>query len=100
MFKNKNRNKYSTAAVNFFLTISSECTGLRRAVNFLGGTVTIYALVDVRLDDYREEWSSYRFVLLQITELSTLPGKVIVYTTEEYLAMDGCEFRNIFDQIH
>jgi len=52
------------------------------------------------MDDYRDEWSSYRFVLLQITELSTLPGKVIVYTTEEYLAMDGCEFGNIFAQIH
>jgi hypothetical protein len=54
----------------------------------------------VRIDDYRDEWSSYRFVQLQITELSTLPGKVIVYTTEEYLAMDRCEFGNIFDQIY
>jgi hypothetical protein len=67
---------------------------------YSGGTIKIYTVVNVRLDDYRDEWSSYRIMQLNITELSTLPGKVIVYTTEEYLAIDGCEFGNIFDQIH
>jgi len=52
------------------------------------------------MDDYRDEWSNYRIVQLQITELSKLPGKGIVYTMEECLTIDGCEFGNIFNQIH
>ena len=73
---------------------------VKQSYQYFGGTVTIYALVNVRMDDYRDEWSSYSILQLQITELTTLPGKVIVYTTEEYLAKDGCEFGNIFDQNH
>lgn len=72
---------------------------------YFGETITSYAVIHGRMDDYRDEWSNYRIVQLQITELSTLPDKVFVYTTEEYLKIDGCEFGNtfftcIFDQIH
>ena len=66
---------------------------------YFGGTITIYAVVNVRMDDYRDERSSYRIVQLHIKEHSTLPDKVIVYTREEFFAKDGCEFGNIFDQI-
>ena len=71
-----------------------------QSYQYFEGTVTMYAVTNGRMDDYRDEWSSYRIVQLQITELSTLPGKVIVYMTEEYLARDSCEFGNIFDQIN
>jgi hypothetical protein len=100
MFMNKNRNKYSASAMNFVFNNFQRMYQVTQSCQYSGGTITIYALLDVRMDDYRDEWSSYRFVQLQITEHSTLPGKVIVYVTEEYLAMDGCEFGNIFDQIH
>jgi hypothetical protein len=37
---------------------------------------------------------------IKIPEFITLPGKVIMYTTEEYLVLNRCEFWNIFDHFH
>jgi hypothetical protein len=54
MFKNKNRNKYSAAVMIFFYNFQ-RIYPVRQSYQYSGGTITIYAVVNVRMDDYGDE---------------------------------------------